>query len=398
MYTRQLVKDHIESLDTFLPFSRPTIDENEIGEVVDCLKSGWITTGPRVAQFESMLEDYLGAPHVLTVSSATAGLFMVLRSLELEPDSEVITTPLTFAASVNTIVLAGGTPVLVDIDPKTYNLDISKVQAAITPKTRAIMPVHFAGMPVDLDPLYEIAEKDGIRVIEDAAHAIGSGYKGKTIGSFGDVQVFSFHPNKNMTTGEGGAIALRDEAMMEELKLLRFHGIDREAWARFGKKGTQHYEIAKPGYKFNMMDLQASLGVHQLRRLVCFNARRREIALRYRESLGDIDQLLLPQDSEYEYNHSWHLFAPLVNAPVATPLNRDVVMERLKERNVGSGLHYQAIHLFSYYQKEFGWSRGDFPNAEFVADRIFSLPLYPNLTNGEQNSVIKILREVLANG
>ncbi len=394
MYTKKLVKGQIEFLDSFLPFSRPTIEENEISEVVECLKSGWITTGPRVAQFESMLEDYLGAPHVLTVSSATAGLFMVLKSLNLQPGEEVITTPLTFAATVNVIELAGGTPVLVDVDRATYNLDVNQLVDAITPRTRVIMPVHFAGMPVDLDPLYEIARDKGIRVIEDAAHAIGSSYKGRKIGSFGDIQVFSFHPNKNMTTGEGGAIALRDAPLMEDLKLLRFHGIDREAWARFGKKGTQNYEIVKPGFKFNLMDLQASLGIHQLGRLDGFNRRRKDLADHYRAGLVDLKELILPQEPKCDCGHAWHLFAPLVNEPFATSLDRDAVMEKLKSRNVGTGLHYQAIHLFSYYRNTYGWVKGDFPNAEYIADRIFSLPLYPNLTDEVQESVINIIREV----
>ncbi len=397
MYTSELFNDQLESLDSFLPFSRPTIEEDEISEVVECLKSGWITTGPRVAQFESMLENYLGAPYVLTVSSATAGLFMVLKSLNLKPGDEVITTPLTFAATINVIELAGGTPVLVDVDRSTYNLDVGQLMDAITPRTRVIMPVHFAGLPVDLDPLYEIARDKGIRVIEDAAHAIGSNYRGRKIGSFGDIQVFSFHPNKNMTTGEGGAIALRDASLVEDLKLLRFHGIDREAWARFGKKGTQNYDIVKPGYKFNLMDLQASLGIHQLKRLDNFNRRRKDLADHYRTGLRDLKELVMPQEPEYHCGHSWHLFAPLVNAPIATSLDRDTVMEKLKRRNVGTGLHYQAIHLFSYYRNTYGWARGEFPNAEYIADRIFSLPLYPNLTDKAQKSVINIIKEVFKN-
>lgn len=390
-------KEQVERLDSFLPFSSPSIGESEIQEVVECLKSGWLTTGPRVTRFESMLEDYLEAPHVLTASSATAGLFMVLKALDLEPGDEVITTPLTFAASVNTIELAGGTPVLVDVDRETFNLDVNRLVDSITPRTRAVLPVHFAGLPVDLDPLYEISRNCGIRVIEDAAHAIGSSYKGRKIGSFGDIQVFSFHPNKNMTTGEGGAIALRDPSMAEKLKLLRFHGIDREAWERFGKRGTQNYDITKPGYKFNLMDLQASIGIHQLVRLDGFNRRRAEIACKYREGLSGFEGLILPRDSEYDFGRVWHLFAPLVNEPFGTQLNRDDLMGKLKERNVGTGLHYQAIHLHSYYRKTYGWLRGDFPNAESIADRIFSLPLYPNLTDVEQESVIEIVRKVFEN-
>ena len=233
--------------EDFLPFSRPSISREAIDEVVACLESGWITTGPRVKKFEDDLKAYVSAPHALTLSSATAGLHLVLTALELKPGDEVITTPMTFAATLNTIVLAGGKPVLVDVDPGTYNIDINRIEQVITSRTRAIMPVHFAGLPADLDPLYAIAKKHGLRVVEDAAHAIGTEYKGRRIGSFGDVQVFSFHPNKNMTTGEGGCVVTRDNKMAEAVALLRFHGMDREAWNRFGKKGSQHYEIITPG-------------------------------------------------------------------------------------------------------------------------------------------------------
>jgi len=232
----------------FLPFSRPSISQAAIDEVVACLKSGWITTGPRVKQFEEDLKAYIGTPHVLALTSATAGLHLVLVALGLKPGDEVITTPMTFAATLNTIVLAGGKPVLVDVEPGTYNMDVTKIEKAVTKRTRAIMPVHFAGLPVDLDPLYEIAKKHNLRVVEDAAHAIGTEYNGIRIGGFGDIQVFSFHPNKNMTTGEGGCVAARDDRLISNVSLLRFHGMDREAWDRFGKKGNQHYEIIAPGY------------------------------------------------------------------------------------------------------------------------------------------------------
>ena len=210
--------------EAFLPFSRPSISQAAIDEVVACLKSGWITTGPRVKQFEEDLKAYVGAPYVLALTSATAGLHLALVALDLKPGDEVITTPMTFAATLNTIVLAGGKPVLVDVEPRTYNMDVAKIETAVTKRTRAIMPVHFAGLPVDLDPLYAIAKKHNLRVIEDAAHAIGTEYKGKRIGSFGDIQVFSFHPNKNMTTGEGGCVVTRDEKLASDVALLRFHG------------------------------------------------------------------------------------------------------------------------------------------------------------------------------
>ena len=379
--------------EAFLPFSRPTISQEAIDEVVACLKSGWITTGPRVKQFEEDLKTYVGAPYALCLTSATAGLHLVLAALKLQPGDEVITTPMTFAATLNTIVLAGGKPVLVDVEPGTYNMDVTKIAKAVTKRTRAIMPVHFAGLPVDLDPLYDIATKHNLRVIEDAAHAIGTEYKGRRIGSFGDIQVFSFHPNKNMTTGEGGCVVTRDEQLATDVALLRFHGMDREAWNRFGKSGSQHYEIIAPGYKYNMMDMQAALGLHQLKALDGFNKRRAELARRYHAILKDWPQLTLMQSPSYDHLHAWHLYTPLVN-PETAGCDRDGFMAALKERNIGTGLHYRAVHLYPYYREHYGFKPGDFPNAEKISDRIVSLPLFPLMSNSDQDRVIAAMKDV----
>jgi dTDP-4-amino-4,6-dideoxygalactose transaminase len=379
--------------EEFLPFARPSISREAIDEVVACLESGWITTGPRVKKFEQALKEYLGAPHALALSSATAGLHLALLALDLKPGDEVITTPMTFAATLNTIVLAGGRPALVDAEPHTYNIDVSRLQAAITSRTRAILPVHFAGLPVDLDPLYALAEQHGLRVIEDAAHAIGTEYKGRRIGAFGDTQVFSFHPNKNITTGEGGCITTRDDKLAERLALLRFHGMDREAWNRFGKTGNQHYEIVLPGFKYNMMDLQAALGLHQLPALDGFIARRTALAQRYQKLLTGWPQFTLPGAPRYPHRHAWHLYTPLIN-PDAAGLNRDEFMQAMKDRNIGTGLHYRAVHLYPYYRDHFGFKRGDFPVAESIGDRIVSLPLFPTMTEAEQDRVIAAMRDV----
>ena len=379
--------------DDFLPFARPSISRAAIDEVVACLESGWITTGPRVQKFEQALKQYLGAPHVLALSSATAGLHLALVALDLQPGDEVITTPMTFAATLNTIVLAGGRPVLVDVEPHTYNMDVTRLADAIGERTRAIMPIHFAGLPVDLDPLYALAKKHGLRVIEDAAHAIGPEYSGRRIGAFGDTQVFSFHPNKNITTGEGGAIATRDEKYAARLALLRFHGMDREAWNRFGKTGSQHYEIVEPGYKYNMMDIQAALGLHQLPALDGFIRRRTELAQRYQRLLADWRKLALPRAPSYSHRHAWHLYTPLVNAEAAG-MNRDDFMQALKQRNIGTGLHYRAVHLYPYYRERFGFKRGDFPIAESIGDRIVSLPLFPDMTDVDQDRVVDAMRDM----
>jgi len=370
----------------FLPFSRPSISQAAIDEVVACLRSGWITTGPRVAQFEAALKTYLSAPHVLVLSSATAGLHLALLALKLQPGDEVITSPLTFAATLNAIVLAGGRPVLVDVEPNTYNLDVTKVADAVTPRTRAIVPVHFAGLPVDLDPLYALAGDEDIRIIEDAAHAIGAEYLGRRIGSFGDTQVFSFHPNKNMTTGEGGAVATRDDTVAKQVALLRFHGIDREAWNRFGRKGAQDYEVVAAGYKYNMMDLQAALGLHQLAELNGFIARRTLLAERYQSRLHDWPQWTLPGAPPYAHRHAWHLYTPLINP--AAGMDRAAFMQAMQEQQIGIGLHYRAVHLYPFYRESFGFAPGDCPRAESIADRIVSLPLFPAMTERDQDRVI----------
>jgi dTDP-4-amino-4,6-dideoxygalactose transaminase len=379
--------------EDFLPFSRPTISRAAIDDVVACLESGWITTGPRVAQFTDALKEYLGAPFVLPLMSATAGLQLALLALDLKPGDEVITTPLTFAATLNMIVQAGAKPVLVDIDPHTLNMDLNLLEDAITEKTRVIMPVHFAGLPVNLDQLYEIADRHGLRVIEDAAHAIGTEFNGKRIGATGDIQVFSFHPNKNITTGEGGCVATRDADLAKKVGLLRFHGMDREAWNRYGKSGQQDYEIVLPGFKYNMMDLQAAIGLHQLRELNDFILRREALANRYQEALADWTQWTLPQAPEYSHRHAWHLYTPRINVEEAG-MDRDEFMVMMKERNIGTGLHYRAVHLYPYYRDQFGFTDGDFPHAENAAERIVSLPLFPLMTDAEHDRVVDVMYSI----
>jgi len=381
--------------EEFLPFSRPSISREAIEEVVACLESGWITTGPRVKRFEQALADYLGAPHVLALSSATAGLHLALAALDLQPGDEVITTPLTFVATLNTIVLAGARPVPVDIDPATLNMDVARLEAALTPRTRAVVPVHFAGLPVDLDAVYGFAGAHGLRVIEDAAHAIGAQYRGQRIGARGDTQVFSFHPNKNMTTGEGGAVATTDPDMAHRIALLRFHGIDREAWNRDGRTGSPHYEVVVPGYKYNMMDIQAALGIHQLGELEGFIQRRTELAERYNTLLADWPALTLPGKAGYPHRHAWHLYTPLIN-PDAAGMDRDGFVEAMKARGIGTGIHYRAAHLYPCYRERFGFKSGDFPHAETAGERIVSLPLFPGMSTSDQDRVVAAMAELFA--
>ncbi len=373
-----------------MPFAKPTLSEETYREVEAVLRSGWLTTGPRVAQFEKDLSAYFGGRGVRAVSSATAGLQIALMALEFKPGDEVITTPLTFVATLNTIVQAGAKPVLVDIDPKTRNMDLTLLVHAITPKTRALMPVHFAGLPVDLDEIYAIAKKHKLRVVEDCAHAIGAEYKGRKLGGFGDIQVMSFHPNKNMTTGEGGAVVTDDKDVLKRIEQLRFHGIDRAAFNRFSKGGSQHYDVVEPGFKYNMMDIQAAIGLHQLPMLDGFIAKRTQMVQLYRKRLAGLGNgLELPQDPSYPHRHAWHLLTALVP-------ERDSFIEKMKEHNIGVGMHYVAAHLFTYYKETFGYKAGDFPHAEYVGTHICSLPLFPTMTEADLDRVVAAVREILA--
>ncbi len=377
----------------FIPFSRPSLNEEALQEVMDCLKSGWITTGPRVQQFEKDLADFVGAPYGLALTSATAGLYLALQALGIGEGDEVITTPLTFAATVNVIALVGARPVLVDIDLATYNIDITQIEKAITPRTKALMPVHFAGLPVDMEAINDLAQRKGLRVIEDAAHAMGTSFRGQPIGSFGDLQVFSFHATKNMTTGEGGALVTRDPDLAKRLGVLRFHGIDRPAWDRFSKKGSPHYDVLEPAIKFNMMDIQAALGLHQLKQLPQLNQRRKILADRYRDAFEKRPYFDLPPQADPRDTHSWHLFSPLVKEP-QMGMPRDSLLEALKELNIGTSLHYRPVHLFSCYQKRYGFRPGDFPKAEEVGQRVISLPLFPDLSFHDQDRVIRALDHI----
>jgi dTDP-4-amino-4,6-dideoxygalactose transaminase len=377
----------------FLPFSRPTLSESAIQEVEDCLRSGWITTGPRVERFEGALKDFLFAPHALALSSATAGLHLALLAMDLQPGDEVITTPLTFVATANTIVEAGATPVFVDVDPGTLNFDLERVAAAITKRTRVLLPVHFAGLPLDQDALYALAARHDLRVLEDAAHAIGSEHRGRRIGSFGDTQVFSFHPNKNMTTGEGGCVTTSDPRLAAQVERLRFHGIERTDLGPTARATRAPYDVPSPGFKCNMMDLQAALGLHQLKDLDGFIARRTALAERYRELLAGWPALRLPKAPAYPHRHSWHLFTPVLDVEHAG-VDRDGFIAAMKARGIGIGIHYPAVHVFRFYQERFGYRLGELPEAERIGERIVSLPLFPTMTDADQDRVVAAMREV----
>jgi dTDP-4-amino-4,6-dideoxygalactose transaminase len=378
----------------FLPFSTPTIEDAEINEVVDSLKSGWITTGPKVKRFEEMFKAYVGSPFAVPLSSATAGLHLTLLALRIVEGDEIITTPMTFASTVSMILLCGGKPVLVDIEPGTLNIDAAKIREKITDRTRAIIPVHFAGQSCDMDPIFSLAKEFNLTVIEDAAHAAGTEYKGRRIGSLDSISIFSFHPNKNITTGEGGMVCTLDESLAEEISLLKFHGMNREAWKRFSPSGTPNYDIVLPGFKYNMMDIQAALGIHQLPKLDGFIDRRKEIAEFYNKAFSDLPELAPPSLAPYEQRHAWHLYTPLVRIEKLT-IDRDQFMTELKSHNIGTGLHYKAIHHHAWYRENLPQPAGSLPNADYASDRILSLPLFPKMTLDDALDVVSAVKTVI---
>jgi dTDP-4-amino-4,6-dideoxygalactose transaminase len=378
----------------FLPFSRPTIEEDEINEVVESLKSGWITTGPKVKRFEDAFKAYVGAPYAVPLSSATAGLHLTLLALKVKEGDEIITTPMTFASTVSMIILCGAKPVLVDIEPGTLNIDVARIREKITPRTTAIIPVHFAGQSCDMDPVFAIAKEFGLTVIEDAAHAAGTEYKGERIGSLESISIFSFHPNKNMTTGEGGMVCTADETLAEEISLLKFHGMSREAWKRFAASGTPNYDIVMPGFKYNMMDIQAAIGIHQLPKLDGFIDRRRDLAEYYNAAFADVAELALPAYAAYQQRHAWHLYTPLVRIEKLA-IDRDRFMEELKKLNIGSGLHYKAIHHHSWYRENLPQAAGSLSHADYASDRILSLPLFPRMTDEDAADVVTAVKDVI---
>ncbi len=380
-------------IEKFLPFSSPSIDEDEINAVIDCMRSGWLATGSRVQSFEQQISDYLGGDtNAIAVTSATSGLHLALVAAGVRGGDEVITTPFTFVATANAITHAGATPVFVDIDPGTFNIDVNKIESVITARTKAIMPVHFAGLPVNLDKIYDLAKKHNLRVIEDAAHAIGSEYSGSKIGSFGDIQVFSFHPCKNMTTAEGGIITVHDKDTAQSLKALRFHGIAKDAWYRYTKEGSQQINIVSPGYKCNMSDLQASIGIVQLKKLDTMNMMRQTLANRYLDAFSNWSELTLPKDADANNQHSWHIFTVLINDKI---ISRDQFIESMKQYNIGTAHHYPAIHLFKYYSDTYGYKKHSFVNAESISDTIVSLPLFPKMTFKQQDYVIQSMASIL---
>jgi len=379
--------------DEFLVFGQPVIEELEIAEVVASLRSGWIGTGPKVLRFERMLEAYLGARHVRCVSSCTAALTLALRALEIGPGDEVIVPAMTFVASANAVELSGATTVLVDSKPGSGLMDLGAAEAAVGPRTKAILPVHLAGRPMNLNRLRLMSEKHGLVILEDAAHAIGAEWRGRKIGSSGRAVAFSFYPTKNITTIEGGAIATDDAALAAEIERLALHGLSLGAWQRFSDEGFKHYIAVKPGYKFNMTDVQAAVGIHQLPRLDAWIKARAERWARYDELLAGLP-VTLPPPPDPNSRHARHLYQVLISREAGR--SRDEVLDALTSHRIGTGVHYIGVHLQPYYRELYGIDPMALPVATDISERTLSLPLSPVLTHEDQKDVTGALRQALS--
>lgn len=377
-----------------IPFHRPSLGIEEEREIIDTLRSGWLTTGPKTKQFERNFADYTGAKHAVAVNSCTAALHLSLLAHDIGAGDEVVTSPMTFAATVNVIEHVGARPVFVDIEPETLNMNTDMLDDAISKRTRAIIPVHFAGHPCDLDVVHAVASAHDLVVIEDAAHAVGASYRGEKIGGISHVSAFSFYATKNMTTGEGGMITTNDDKLAQRMRILSLHGISIDAWKRYLPGEYRHWDILEPGFKYNMFDLQASLGLHQLGKLDDFIERRKHWTSLYDEGFSDIPEVTTLHHGD-DVESAYHLYVVRLKTDRLSAL-RDNFLEMIQQRGIGIGIHFRPVHLHPYYQDKYGYSRGDFPVAENAGDRLLSLPLYPSLTKEQVDYVIWNVRDIVA--
>ena len=376
----------------FLPFHVPLIEESDIRAVREVMESGWITTGPKAVQFEDEFARHIGSRHAIAVNSCTAALHLALEAIGLGEGDEVVVPTLTFAATAEAVTYCRARPVLVDSEPDTLNLDPVQVEKAITPRTRAIVPVHFAGHPCDMDRLLKIARDHGLKVIEDAAHALSARYGGRLVGTLGDMTCFSFYATKNITTGEGGMVTTACDDWADRMRVMRLHGISRDAWKRYTAEGSWRYEILAPGFKYNLTDLQAALGLAQLAKCQSMWARRNLLAQRYTEAFGSMDAFEVPSQRT-DVQHAWHLYVLRV-LPGGLAIHRDRLMEELRKRGIGVSVHFIPLHLHPYYRDTWGYRPGDFPVAEDYFDRCLSLPLYPAMSDEDQARVIDAIIEI----
>lgn len=383
----------IRPKDRFLVFGAPLIENAEIEEVVKTLQSGWIGTGPKVARFEEAIREYKGAAHVAAVNSCTAALHLSILAAGIGPGDEVITSAMTFCATVNAIIHAGATPVLADVEPQSMNIDPDDIERKITSRTRAIVPVHFAGRPCAMDAIMAIARKHDLTVIEDCAHAIETQYKGKKAGTFGDFGCLSFYVTKNIITGEGGMVLAKNEEAISRIKTLALHGMSKDAWKRFSDEGYKHYQVVEAGFKYNMTDLQAALGLHQIKRIETYWQRRKQIWKCYVSAFQDLPLEVRDYD-EQECRHAYHLFTIFISKE-RCGISRDDFLDEMTRNNIGVGVHYLSIPEHSFYQKKFGWKPEDFPHAMKIGRETVSLPLSAKLTDNDVDDVIRAVKKII---
>ncbi len=417
------------SYDKFIPYSLPLIEDEEIAEVLDTLRSGWITTGPKTREFETKFAKYIGCKHAIAVNSCTAALHLALDAIGIKEGDEVITSPMTFAATAEVIRYFKAKPVFIDIDPLTMNIDAGRIERYLSAinknqasRPKAIIPVHYTGYPCDMDSVRRLAEKYGLKVIEDAAHALPSYFKGKIIGSTGDITCFSFYATKNITTGEGGMVTTNNDEWAERMRIMSLHGISKDAWNRYSAEGSWYYEIIAPGYKYNLTDIAASLGIVQLRKADRLWKRRTEIAGMYNQAFKDIPELELPfnnfsnsihrndiglrtSDSGLqtiepalqpsETRHSWHLYVIRLNLE-GLSIDRNRFIEELKAMGIGTSVHFIPLHIHPYYRDMYDYKPEDFPVAYETYKRIISLPIYPKMTDVDVKRVVESVRQVVS--
>jgi len=381
----------------FLPFAQPDIGQAEIDEVVDTLRSGWLTSGPKVQAFEAAFREITGASHAVALSSATAGLHLALLAAGVGPGDEVVTTPFTFAATVNVILHCGATPVLADISEDDYNIDPAEVERRLTPRTKAVLPVHYGGQPCRMDELLALARPRGLRVIEDAAHAIGASYHGRPVGVLSDAAVFSFYVIKSITTGQGGMLTTDDEQLAERVRLLSLHGLSRGAWNRYSAGGSWAYQVLAPGFNYVMTDIQAAIGIHQIKRLDEFQARRTHLAAMYDRLFAGVPEVIRPPVRADDLVHPWHLYPVRLDTD-RLAINRDDFIEELRARGIGTSVHFIPVHLHPYFQEALGVGPGDFPVAERVFEGLISLPLYPRMQDADVGRVVAAARDIIHAG
>lgn len=382
--------------EKMLVFGQPLISDDEIAEVTDSMQKCWLGTGPKVHEFERDFAAYKDSKYAAAVNSCTAALHLACLALDLKPGDEVITSSMTFCATVNAIIHSGATPVLADIDPVTRNIDPEEIAARITPRTRAILVIHFAGVPCDMDRIMPLAREKDLAVIEDCAHAIETEYHGRKTGTFGEFGCFSFYATKNITTGEGGMVISAHEEWINRIKVMALHGLSQDAWKRFSDEGYKHYFVMDRGFKYNMMDLQAAIGLHQLRKIEEFWLRRQEIWRRYLTAFADLP-LGMPPAGDDGNRHAYHLFTITLDEQ-RTGISRDKFLEEMTRRNIGVGVHYLAIPEHPYYQRTYGWEPNDYPHARDYGRCTVSLPLSPKLTDDDVNDVIMAVREIVGTG